>query len=257
MIEFTALTDVGSRHKVNEDAIGWSEEQGLWFVADGMGGHVGGQRASQIVKDTLINSDIENLQERVLSAHDAIRAAAAEEVELVGMGSTVVAVQIRDKQCKLVWVGDSRAYLWRNNELRQLSRDHSLVQSLLDIGEIDAEQADDFPQKNVITQSLGVEQPKPGVEVEWLVHDDWLLLCSDGLSGELTDEEITQYLRRAKGLNETGKQLLAAALQRGGRDNISLVLMHYRNTSTTHWRNVGIALATGAFVALLCWQFLS
>lgn len=228
MIKIAALSDVGNRHTVNEDAMGWDRKAGVFVVADGMGGHAAGEVASRIVRDTLLQSDpLANLKRRVLRCHEAIGAAVAKDRLLTGMGSTVIAAQTRGNRCDLVWVGDSRAYHWRKGSLTCLSADHSLVQEMLDRGEITANQARQHPQRNIITQTLGINRPEPDERVVNLRHKDCLLLCSDGLTDELSDERIASILASHSNIDAARDALMTAALKTTGRDNITILLLQY------------------------------
>ena len=253
MIKVAALSDPGNRHRVNEDAIGWDQTTGIFLVADGMGGHAAGEVASNIVRDTLLKADPElTLKQRVQQCHTAIRAAVNANRLLAGMGSTVIAAQILGEHCDLVWVGDSRAYHWRSRVLTQVSSDHSLVQELLDRGEITSDQAQHHPQRNVITQTLGVNHPAPDQRTITLKHKDWLLLCSDGLTDELIDEHIAHILEQHRRIEDACQGLLNAALAATGRDNISVLLLQYQRYRPRLLLLATLAMAlAGACLALL------
>lgn len=233
MIEFGHLSHVGLRRELNEDTYYGDPELGLWLVADGMGGHEFGEVASAMARETIVR---EVRTGRSLS--EAIRAADAEIIgqsqhrgQSLPMGTTVAAVRVTDGRFEAAWVGDSRVYLW-NGRLGQLSQDHSYVQELIDQGTITAEQARTHPHRNVVTQALGVTEPehlriepvsgefKPGMQ---------LLLCSDGLTEEVDDAAIARVLAHTElSAQECVDHLVAAALDGGGSDNITVMLVRRR-----------------------------
>lgn len=225
-IEYAGRTHPGRQHPDNEDAIGWKPESGLFLVADGMGGHSCGEIASQIVCNKLLaRTDSVALEASVIQAHEEILKATVGFPERTGMASTVVAVRIIDNQCTIVWVGDSRAYLWRKQSISRITRDHSLLEVMRDHASFTEEQIRNHPNRNVVTQSLGLEEPAPSVENLVLKHGDWLLLCSDGLNDELSDEEIETILQSSANPQEAVEQLIREALEKGGRDNVSVVVV--------------------------------
>jgi PPM family protein phosphatase len=227
-MRFAGRTHPGRRGGQNEDSIGWSEPERLWFVADGMGGHASGDVASRIVKETLLGSALRlPLGEAVMKAHAAISAAADTTAAYSNMGSTVVAARIADRHALVVWVGDSRAYLWRRQTLRQLTRDHSFLEILREHEHLSEAQLRGHPQKNLVTQTLGIGAPQPASVSEPMRRRDWLLLCSDGLNDELEDKEIADVLRSQATPERAAEALVEAALARGGRDNVSAVVVEY------------------------------
>lgn len=247
MIKVSALSDVGNRYTVNEDEIGWNKPKGLYFIADGMGGHAGGDVASDIVSRELLSAS-GSLIDSIMQAHRSICTAAQADSSLQGMGSTVVASKIQFDQCELGWVGDSRAYLWRSGGLRQLTEDHSLVQAMLNSGEITPDQARNHQYKHVILQTLGVDTPIPSRLIFELVPGDWLLLCSDGLTDELSDTEISDILKTSRNAAEAESALVSAALAKIGRDNISVMILRYQKYN---WRVLAFYVAAGLGVAVL------
>ena len=218
-------THPGKVHEQNEDSIGWDLVQGLVFVADGMGGHAAGEVASGIAKATLLERATVPLADAVLDAHRAIVKTAGENPEQRGMGSTVVAMRLDRLNGELVWVGDSRAYLWRHGVLRPLTRDHSFLELLLMSKRITEAEARNHPKRNLVTQTLGIGDPAPEQEQLSLLRGDWVMLCSDGLNDELTDEEMANILRGAGTADAAVKQLIEAAVEHGGRDNVSVVIV--------------------------------
>lgn len=228
MISIAGATHPGNREH-NEDAIVVDETLGFCLVADGMGGYACGEVASDIVKTTLHEAaaNQEGLVEAIARAHASIREAVQQDKNKAGMGSTVVAMKLAGSDYEIAWVGDSRAYLW-DGELKQISRDHSYVESLLSSGAISLEESIDHPNKNLITQAVGAAA-NDGLEIG-LVHGrlgagQQILLCSDGLVDEVADADIARMLNQPQTMQQTIDQLVTAALDGGGRDNITVVLV--------------------------------
>jgi len=240
MINIAGDTHPGRVRENNEDSIFMDEERGLAVVADGMGGHASGEIASRITVDTFAHERNEDLAQVLLLAHRNIVDHALANPECAGMGATAVAVRADAKSYQVCWVGDSRAYHWRPGKgLRQVSRDHSYLELLLSQGQISEKEARKHPQRNVVTQALGVGEPEPEtVRIEWAAGDR-LLLCSDGLSDELGDAEIGEQLAEGAALTATAEKLIAAALKKAGRDNVSVLLMenHFSTSSPSGWKN--------------------
>jgi protein phosphatase len=227
-MRFAGCTHPGARGGQNEDAIGWDEASGLCFVADGMGGHASGDVASRIVKETLLaNAATSSLEEDVRKAHEAVAAEARRTPAHSNMGSTVVAMRIGAGEAQLVWVGDSRAYLWRGGELGALTRDHSFVEILREREHLSDAEMRGHPNKHLVTQTLGIGTPAPSVSTVPLRRRDWLLLCSDGLTDELEDAQIADVLRASRTPEQAAKALIDCALAHGGRDNVSAVVVEY------------------------------
>lgn len=259
MIRFSAKTDVGIRGGENEDSIGWDEARNIWLVADGMGGHANGKVASELARTALLEGDAEKgIDKQVIEAHCAIVAAADKDSELAGMGSTIVVARIVGHTAEITWVGDSRAYLWRNRELRRLSRDHSFLEVLRAQKVLSEEQIQADPRSNLVTQTLGLGDPIPSIIETTLLDGDRLLLCSDGLNSELDDDEIAETLARHSGddLGAAVNELIDRAIEKGGRDNTSVIIIEYRGQKLARilasivgspW----FALLVGASVAVL------
>jgi protein phosphatase len=258
MTSIFGLTDPGHRAGENQDSIGWDAARCLALVADGLGGHASGQVASSIVKQTFLNpAGATNLRTAALRAHAAIVQAAEKQDHLHGMASTVVAAQIAGSVAQIVWLGDSRAYLWRDGAISRLTRDHSLVEELREVTPLSETQVRAHPQRNEITNVLGAGNPVPATAEIPLRKGDWILLCSDGLHGELRDEEIAALLGAALSPAEAAQQLIAAALAHGGHDNVSAVIVRYEgasqrlrlqlNEGTVGW----LAVLGGVVLALL------
>jgi len=230
MSNYGHITHPGLVRDHNEDNYLVDEELGLWVVADGMGGHACGEVASQIAVD-LIHDKISNgstLQEAVAFSHEIVLMAADQRMGLPGMGSTVVAALFHPDHCEIAWVGDSRAYLWEQGKLRQVSRDHSYVQQMLDSGSISQSEAIVHPHRNVITQAIGaddLEHVEVGITRIPTYKDQTILLCSDGLTDEVRDEAIASVLSSNHDIKEKTSQLLELALAEGGGDNITILLI--------------------------------
>ncbi len=216
----------------NEDCCLADPGLGLWLVADGMGGHQGGEVASRVAVDYVhdrMRRGGGSLVEAVTEAHRILQLAARDRLGMPGMGSTIVALRLEAGGAyELAWVGDSRAYLWHGGTLRQLTRDHSYVQELVDSGRISPRSALRHPKRHVITQALGapdVDEPGIGRLSGQAPPRAEFLLCSDGLTGELSDLEIGQVLRAPGSCQARVEQLLDRALDAGGHDNIAALLV--------------------------------
>ena len=227
-----SATLVGQVRSANEDAFLATEE--LAVVADGMGGHRAGEVASASTVDVLRNAQgsrsVEDLVAAVHRANRRVNDAAAEDDELRGMGTTVCVVGLvrydDEEQLAVLNVGDSRVYLLADGVLTRLTEDHSLVETLLREGRISPEEAEVHPQRNVITRALGVEALV--VVDAWLLRPadgDRLLLCSDGLFGELSEDRIAEILAEPDDAEVIARRLAAEAEAAGGRDNITTVVV--------------------------------
>ena len=229
IVTLGAATDVGLRRSRNEDAYLCLDELGLWLVADGMGGPGGGDVASAIVVEAVSTAvrDGRSPADAAETAHQAVSEAAAAGQGRPGMGSTLVALTATGRSYELCWVGDSRAYLW-DGTLKRLSHDHSVVQSLIDDGRISEAEARHHPDRNIITRVLGGNMPGDcGADTVTgtLGPGEQILLCSDGLTGELTDEEIAARLLPSARGEAMVASLIEAALESGGSDNVTIVLL--------------------------------
>jgi protein phosphatase len=225
---FSGRTHPGRRGGPNEDVIGWDEASSFWFVADGMGGHASGDVASRVVKETLLGEALAlPLADAIKKAHETVAATAKTNSAYDNMGSTVVATRIAERQAEIAWVGDSRAYLWRHGALSALTRDHSFLEVLRVQENLSEEQLRGHPNRNLVTRTLGIGTPEASVAKVPLRRRDWLILCSDGLNDELEDREIAEVLRTHPQLELATEALIEAALAKGGRDNVSAVLVEY------------------------------
>ena len=225
---FAAQSDGGRVRGHNEDAVLCLPELGLWAVADGMGGHECGEVASALALDTLRQSVVagSGLESSIHAAHQAILAAVQEEGGR-RMGSTVVAVRFVDADYEVAWIGDSRAYRISLDGIERLSRDHSWVQAMIDAGELCLAEARQHPRRNIVTQCLGQgeQELEVGRVQGSLAPGELLLLCSDGLTGELTDEQIQDVCAGAATLDELVDELIGLANRLGGKDNISCIVL--------------------------------
>jgi serine/threonine protein phosphatase PrpC len=227
--DWAAKTDAGAVRRHNEDAFLLRPEQGLWAVADGMGGHLRGDHASRTVMDALMQghptTSIEEIRARLAMAHQALLTEAASLGDGAVIGATVVVLVVRDGRYTCLWAGDSRLYRLREGVLQQLTRDHSYVQRLIDSGSLTPEQGRRHPGANVITRAIGAAGP---LELDMVQGDsrpgDVYLLCSDGLSNVVADAEITDRLA-APPCEAAAAALLDLALARGAPDNVTLVVL--------------------------------
>jgi len=224
-----AATDVGRVREGNEDAYLVDDAMGLIAVADGMGGHRGGEVASATALEALRAAITSGrpLRESIEDANQAVFAKSLTDSNLRGMGTTLTAgTLVAGDTLLLGHVGDSRAYLLHDGELRQVTEDHSLVEELVREGRLTADEAAVHPQRSIITRALGLD---PSVDVDVypveLVPGDRLLLCSDGLSGMVQPDDIAATLRREDDPVRAAAQLVDAANQAGGEDNITVVVV--------------------------------
>lgn len=232
-----ASTDRGRKRSSNEDAFGYSVEDGVFVVCDGMGGAAAGEIASSIAVDEFLHllsgreqnghlSMPEAARGAILAANEAIFSRAQRNQRLSGMGTTLVALAVQDNHAWVLNVGDSRCYRMRNNRLEQLTLDHSLVEEQVRLGRMTRTQAHRSPFKNVITRALGTQQCVTpdvfGLESE---PGDLFLLCTDGLTRELSDAEIEALLFSGRSLEERCCRLVEAAKKAGGHDNITCLLV--------------------------------
>lgn len=230
-IEFGHLTHVGLRRDLNEDTYYGDSELGLWLVADGMGGHEYGEVASALARETIVRETRQGtpLAQAIRIADEEIIRASRQRHDTLPMGTTVVAARIANDRFEVAWVGDSRVYLWHAGRLTQLSQDHSYVQELISQGTISVDQARNHPHRNVVTQALGITDPK-ALNVETMTGEllpgMQLLLCSDGLTEEVDDGSIARVLSHTEcSAQECVDGLVAAALDNGGSDNVTVVLV--------------------------------
>jgi len=230
MIEFGHGTHVGLRRTRNEDTYYADPGLGLFLVADGMGGHQHGEIAAALVRDAIVEQAARgiSLVEAVRGAGERLLARGGNTPEELPMGTTVAALHLAGEEYEVVWVGDSRVYLWQQGVLRQVSHDHSLVQALVAAGKLDPAMAHRHPQRNVLTQALGVtavDQLHIGMARGRTRPGSAFVLCSDGLTESLTDAAIAQIAGRSDlAAQECVDHLLLAALAGSADDNITAIL---------------------------------
>ncbi|CAN5725830.1 hypothetical protein BH18ACT17_BH18ACT17_04690 [soil metagenome] len=226
-IEVGAASDLGRVREVNEDS--YLIEAPLYAVADGMGGHRGGDVASSLALETvetLFRAREGTLAEQVREANRAVHERSIADERVSGMGTTLTALMIEDASARLAHVGDSRAYLLRAGDLRQITNDHTLVARMVRAGEITREEAEVHPHRNVVTRTIGTE-PTVAVDEDTiaLIDDDRLLICSDGLTGMLQEGQIAAILEAEPDPQRAADRLVKAANRAGGIDNITVVLL--------------------------------
>lgn len=241
MLTSFSRTDIGSVRKLNQDYVYTTQEKignltNLFIVADGMGGHAAGDYASRTAVESIVEC-IENsfeknslklLSKAVEAANKAVYTEALLDRKLEGMGTTIVAATFVGRYLQAINVGDSRLYVIDADGIRQVSVDHSLVEEMIRSGGIAREQARNHPDKNIITRAVGVKKTvEPDTYTEELKDGDVVLLCSDGLTNMVTDDEIKEIVNQAADVSEAGKRLVEKANENGGRDNISAVLIRY------------------------------
>lgn len=248
-LDCVALTDTGRVREHNEDTIGVDGEIGLLVLADGMGGYNAGEVASGIAVKTIVNlvreavirEDLEGndqetglarasiiLRDAIYRANKIIHQTSKTQPQCEGMGTTIVSCLFYDNRVSIAHVGDSRLYRLRNDRFEQITMDHSLLQELVDRGFYSQEEAQRATNKNYVTRALGVE-PNVDVEInEHAVHKgDYYVLCSDGLSDMVEDEDIHLTISTfSANLDSVAKQLTQLANDNGGRDNVSVVMAH-------------------------------
>jgi len=251
-IEAAGLTDVGLARKHNEDSLFIDVDLGLFVVADGLGGHAAGEVASKIVVDQIAefidqtaNSEItvpigfgDNLSlngNRLKAAIKISDRAITENIVLYPerdtMGSTVVACLIEGKRVAMAHVGDSRAYLLNKDGIRQLTKDHSWIAEQVENGILTAEEAKRHPFRNVITQALGNgSELEIDVQEFEMADSEAIMLCSDGLSGMVSDDQILNIFNQALNIENAVCKLVRKAIENGGEDNISVVIIKYNST---------------------------
>ncbi len=249
MLVAYAHTDVGPVREHNEDSLLIDVDRGIFVVADGMGGHAAGEVASQmatetvhrtltemadpeetrLVRDHETEDPADVLRERLRYAMNQasirIRRESESRPETRGMGTTLVVLVIDGEQAHLAHVGDSRAYLYRGGRLIRLTRDHTVVQQEIDAGRLTPELARLLPHKHILTQSVGFHGPvEPDTTTRWIERGDIFLLCSDGMTDPLEDDQIAKIMEGARA-EELPEKLVQEALRAGSEDNITVVVV--------------------------------
>ncbi len=249
-LEVSGATDVGRKRQLNEDVFLVDEDLGVYLVADGMGGHAAGEVASRLAADEIFRGfsnrttltretwpehwDMQRsvaanfLVDAVLAGHDRVTNAVNRDQNLKGMGTTVVVAvhPAASRNLVVCHVGDSRAYRLRHNRIEILTEDHSWVHEQVAAGFLTEEAARTHPLKNVVTQALGGSaEPKVDLLETEMMKGDVYLLCSDGLNSMLADDEIRDLLAEKTPVADRAKKLIDAANERGGNDNITVVLL--------------------------------
>jgi len=235
-----AATDIGRVRKLNEDMYyNDPEKMGLYIIADGMGGHQAGEVASALAVDTLSGyvrdhlqgsglgaSEIENLlRDALVRTNETVYSLATSQPGYAGMGTTVVACIVREGHAHIAHIGDSRAYLIREREMKQLTTDHSFVQELLSKGRITEAEAADHPRKNILTRALGTD---PAVEIDTVSLDlrrgDSLMLCTDGISNHVHTQELLNLIADNPP-DRACTEIIGLANSRGGFDNMTILIV--------------------------------
>jgi serine/threonine protein phosphatase PrpC len=250
-ISYQAVTDVGRKRKGNEDSLFVNPDQNLFVVADGMGGHAAGEVASKLAVDAInefvcltsgdeeitwpfglddsISYDGNRLKTAIRHANRKVLEATQEKTEYEGMATTVAAVLVDDDTANIGHVGDSRIYLFSQGSFSLLTSDHSWVNEQIQSGVISAEQARSHPLRNVVTRALGGKADLAvDMQTRKMSAGEVLLLCSDGLTSMVSDDDIFQVLQEAQGdIERAAQELVAAANAHGGEDNITVLLLKF------------------------------
>ncbi len=243
MLKTFSLTDIGKKRSMNQDFVFSSENPvgnlpNLFIVADGMGGHNGGGFASSfavdVIKSTIESSDEQDpevlFKSAVRAANLAVRAKASEVNELLGMGTTAVLASVEGDVLHVCNVGDSRLYVAGRDSIRQITVDHSYVEEMIKVGQLDRESARNHENKNIITRAIGAEDT---IESDYfkvrLKSGDIILMCSDGLSNMLSDDELLMVLKSGRDTVSRAEGLVKAANDAGGKDNIAVIVIEVIN----------------------------
>lgn len=238
MLKTFSITDIGKKRQLNQDYVYTSEMPignlpNVFIVADGMGGHNAGDYASKYTVETIVqeisfsreDNPVTIIKNAIGIANEHIRQKAEEDERLYGMGTTLVVATCMGNMLQVANVGDSRLYIV-NDKITQITRDHSLVEEMVRLGGIDRETARSHPDKNIITRAIGASET---VKVDFftvkLQKGDIVLMCSDGLTNMLEDEEIRMILNGQRDIVEKAEELVRAANNNGGKDNIAVVLI--------------------------------
>ena len=235
-----SITDIGKRRSANQDFVYASDQpvgnlSNMLIVADGMGGHNAGDLASRYTVESMVDyiekavekRPIPLLAEAIHHANELVVEKAKSDKALEGMGTTDVAATVQENYLYVANVGDSRLYLI-DQEIEQITRDHSLVEEMIRVGELQRKDAKSHPDRNIITRAVGVRTP---VKIDFfdikLEPGDVILLCSDGLTNMVEDEDILRIVKKSSSLKEAAQRLVTEANKNGGKDNISVVLAEF------------------------------
>jgi len=240
-LEVGALTDVGLQRQVNEDSILVNPRAGIFAVCDGVGGRAAGDRASRLAVETLdrlisqgtrraprLEGEVMAVEDAIHRAHSAIRAEQQRTPNLRGMATTVALVRIWERYAVIAHVGDCRVYLLRGEGIQRLTRDHSRVQHLVDRGELRPEEAENSPERNVITRSLGVGEQLPPLDIQVVMvqPDDTFLLGSDGMVAYVPEGEmVASLMERALAPQAACEHFKGLVYQGGAHDNLSVIIV--------------------------------
>ena len=225
---------IGMRRTNNEDAIYINEQKNLYLVADGMGGCNAGEVASSTAISAFVEAmenaengeTLDKMMSAIAQCNKKVYQKSRENVEFLDMGTTLVAVTVENEKMFIVHVGDSRVYLFRENNLQQITTDHSYVMELVKIGSITREEAEVHPKRNIIARAIGIrEEVEADTVIEDVKQGDKILLCTDGLSNMVSKGEMTKILIEQCSTEEKVKKLVVLANEKGGLDNISLILI--------------------------------
>lgn len=237
-MKISSLTDIGNTREMNQDYLYSSEESvgklpNLFLVADGMGGHKAGEFASRYVVEHIVRSikgskeeeAVRILSESIETTNRKLKEYADAHQQMRGMGTTIVAAVIQGRTLLVANVGDSRLYIV-GDEITQVTQDHSLVQEMVRLGQMDPQSAKNHPDKNIITRAVGVsEKVKIDIFERQLRAGEYIILCSDGLTNMVEDSVILQILHGAGSLSDKAERLIELANKNGGKDNITVIII--------------------------------
>ena len=237
-MKISSLTDIGNTREMNQDYLYSSEESvgklpNLFLVADGMGGHKAGEFASRYVVEHIVRSikgskeeeAVRILSESIETANRKLKEYAVAHQQMRGLGTTSVAAVILGRTLLVAHVGDSRLYIV-GDEITQVTQDHSLVQEMVRLGQMDPQSAKNHPDKNIITRAVGVsEKVKIDIFERQLRAGEYIILCSDGLTNMVEDSVILQILHGAGSLSDKAERLIELANKNGGKDNITVIII--------------------------------
>ena len=235
VFSFTSLanTHQGNVRTLNEDALLSRSSDGLWVVADGMGGHEAGEIASQMIVDDLetlphrayVSDLVDDVEDTLLLVNQKLRIHSAEKLNGLTIGSTVACLILKEAIGVVLWVGDSRLYRLRGYQFEQLTKDHSEVQAQIDRGELTEAQAEQSAIKNMLSRAIGAfDELHVDVNAFEIEKDDVFLLCSDGLYNELSSHELKHILVSEK-LNKLSEKLMSECLNKEAKDNVSFIVV--------------------------------